>query len=136
MKKIISKIIVAIAIVASTTLLGSCKELAILDNVSNVDMIMVGDGVRNHSAKVELGSTLQLSCRGLVYEDSKITWKSDNENIATVDENGLVTPVATGMVTIMASTQSEYVYQSGYVVVTVLGTSIILGAPIDQSLVD
>ena len=136
MNKIISKIIVVLAIVASTTLLGSCKELAVLDNVSNVDMIMDGEGVKNHSAKVEIGSTLQLSCRGLVYEDSKILWKSDNENIATVDENGLVTPVATGMVTIMASTQSEYVYQSGYVLVTVLGTSVTLGAPIDQSLVD
>ena len=137
MKKIISKIIVVIAILATTTLLGSCKEMvAMLDNVSNVDLIVEGKGVWNHSAKVEMGSTLQLSCRGLVYEDSKISWKSEDESIATVDENGLVTPVATGQVKIMASTQSEYVYQSGYVLVTVIGTSVTLGDPIDQALAD
>ena len=137
MKKIISKIIVVIAILASTTLLSSCKEVfGALDNVTNVDMFVEGKGVFDHAAKVEMGTTLQLKCSGLVYEDSKISWKSEDESIATVDENGLVTPVAIGKVKIMASTKSEYVYQSGYVTVTVVGTSVTLGDPIDQALAD
>ena len=61
MKKIISKIIVVIAILASTTLLSSCKEVfGALDNVTNVDMFVEGKGVWNHSAKVEMGSSYAL----------------------------------------------------------------------------
>ena len=139
MKKIISKIIVVIAILASTTLLSSCKEVfGALDNVTNVDMFVEGKGVFDHAAKVEMGTTLQLKCSGLVYEDSKISWKSEDESIAKVDyKTGLVTPVAPGTVKITAYTDTKDVRQGDYIMITVVGKSLgVIDDALNQSLAD
>ena len=39
---------------------------------------------------------------------NEVTWSSSDSNIATVDQNGLVTAVALGQVTITATTKSKY----------------------------
>ena len=54
---------------------------------------------------MEVESTKQL---GIIYnpndttDDKKVVWSSDNEEIVTVDENGVVTAVAVGEATITA----------------------------------
>lgn len=49
-------------------------------------------------ARVEVGETVQLNAvaRPSYAENAKLTWKSENEAIATVDATGLVTGVAAG----------------------------------------
>lgn len=56
---------------------------------------------------VGVGQTLQLSGRAVTYGgtrvDERVTWRSSNTAVATVSSTGLVTGVATGGVTIIAS---------------------------------
>lgn len=58
------------------------------------------------TANVEEGSTVQLtaSVEPANAMDQTVTWESDDEEVATVDENGLVTGVAAGEATIMVIT--------------------------------
>ena len=51
---------------------------------------------------VEIGGTLQLEAEGLPASVA-LSWKSSNENIATVDKNGVVTGVSAGTATITVS---------------------------------
>ena len=54
------------------------------------------------------GETVQLTA-DIMPENTlnkSITWKSDNEEVATVDENGLVTALNTGIATITATTEN------------------------------
>lgn len=61
-----------------------------------------------NQANVELteGGTLQLTATVLPEDatDKSVTWATSDEAIATVDQNGLVTALATGMATITATT--------------------------------
>ena len=62
------------------------------------------------AASLAVGATVQLTAtlrdrRGNVLSGRPITWSSDNESVATVDETGLVTAVAAGDVTIAATSQ-------------------------------
>ncbi len=61
-----------------------------------------------NQANVELteGETLQLTATVLPEDatDKSVTWATSDEAIATVDQNGLVTALATGMATITATT--------------------------------
>ena len=57
-------------------------------------------------ASLTEGETLQLTATVLPEDatDKTVTWTSSDENIATVDQNGLVTAVAVGTATITATT--------------------------------
>ncbi|MDE5877409.1 MAG: Ig-like domain-containing protein, partial [Muribaculaceae bacterium] len=61
------------------------------------------------SAEVEAGATLQLTATVEPEDatDKSLIWTSSDENIATVDENGLVTAVAKGEVTITVTSGSD-----------------------------
>ena len=50
------------------------------------------------------GDTTQLTARVLNGTTNQITWSSSNEQVATVDQNGLVTAVSEGSATITATT--------------------------------
>jgi uncharacterized protein YjdB len=72
---------------------------------------------------LSLGDTAQLTASarnagGGVIADKAFTWKSSDENVATVSATGLVTTVADGLATITATTDSV----SGTAVVTVSQT--------------
>lgn len=58
--------------------------------------------------------------------DKTITWASDNETIATVDENGLVTALGVGSATITASTENGLTATCEVTVLPVLVEAIIL----------
>ena len=71
------------------------------------------------TAKLYQGENVQLSSTVYLYEsDSSVTWSSSDETIATVDENGLVTAVAPGTVTITATSVEGDA--SGSAVITVM----------------
>lgn len=59
-----------------------------------------GDGTRNEGF-VEKDGTLQLSAKGV--KDGKLTWTTENQAIASVDEKGLVKGVGEGTATIKAA---------------------------------
>ena len=59
---------------------------------------------------LEPGQTEQLSTKGWLpmnVTNTAVTWESDDESIATVDANGLVTAVATGFATITATSVAD-----------------------------
>ena len=68
-----------------------------------VDVKLIGITVSPATARVQGGETVQLTAGKNpedAVEDVTFTWKSSDENIATVDQNGLVTGKKEGTVTI------------------------------------
>ena len=72
------------------------------------DAVTTGVALSQTSANLLLGSTLTLtpSCTPAYATDRALTWETSNPSIATVD-GGVVTPVATGSVTITAKLTSN-----------------------------
>ena len=137
-KNIFSKILVAVAMVASTCVFSSCN-VANQDNAFSInDVIISGPGVVNHEAVLEMESTLQLSCTSKFNGRSEVVWKCFDESIAKVDpKTGLVTPVAPGTVKITAYTDTKDVRQGDYIMITVVGKSLgVINDALDQSLAD
>lgn len=72
----------------------------------NVTVPLNGISIIGDATTIKKGQTIKLS---VVYDpedttDSKaITWKSSNEDVATIDQNGIVTAIADGMVEITAT---------------------------------
>lgn len=137
-KNIINKLIVAVALIASTMMLGSCDSLSNMSNGFLLDVTISGPGVSNHEVTLEMGKTLQLSAQEALNGMSDMVWKSYDESVATVDKkSGLVTPVAPGRVRITAYTDTKDVANGDYVFVTVVGASLsVVPDAIDQSLAD
>ncbi len=67
--------------------------------------------------------------------DKTITWASDNETIASVDENGLVTALGVGSATITASTENGLTATCEVTVLPVLVEAIILDPDIIQCII-
>ncbi|MDR2651370.1 MAG: Ig-like domain-containing protein [Prevotellaceae bacterium] len=68
---------------------------------------VTGVSVAPQSAKLDAGKTVQINATVMPDNatNKKVTWKSDKTDIATVDENGLVTGVAAGTTIITATTE-------------------------------
>ena len=60
---------------------------------------------RVNNVNIVLGNTLQLSCSAVDEnaELGEVIWESSNKGVATIDQNGLVTSVGKGQVTITVS---------------------------------
>ncbi len=72
--------------------------------------IAIKDISVSSTAQVEKGGTISLKSYKLpesATEPLEIRWKSSNDNIATVDDNGVVTGISEGTVTITASLASS-----------------------------
>ena len=111
------------------TMISSCSEN---DNSIWWSDIPYIYGAENHAATIELEQTLQLSASPT---DKGLDWKSSNESVATVDENGLVTAVGLGEATITVYPKDiETAANGNYVIVTVVDKSIgFVDDQIDQS---
>lgn len=113
----------------------SCGELSTMDNaVWHMWKITVtGEGVANGQATIPVGATLQL---GLDIVPSHVNvidpiWTSTNENVATIDANGMVTALRSGQTQI-------YVYSDyNHEITNVLELTVAGGAvSISSKLVD
>lgn len=64
--------------------------------------------ISNPKESINVGSNYKINLKTdpITYDD-ELTWYSDNENVATVDENGNVKAIATGTVRITAKTSNE-----------------------------
>ncbi len=75
------------------------------------------------NATIEIDETVQLK----VTEGTKVTWSSSNDKVATVDENGVVTGIEAGKVTITATSQLDTnINDTCVITVTVKSTDITL----------
>jgi len=103
-------------------------KVTIKDNAGKVDPVTItivqekkieveSVTLDRESAEIETGKTLQLTATVVPENamDKTVTWSSDNETVATVDENGLVTGVAEGTATITAKAGEK----TGICIVTV-----------------
>lgn len=103
-----SGLVSAVAPGAATTeaTFGGFSDTA---TITVTDVALTGLSVTPETPNIVLGNTLQLTASA-TFSDSTIsnvtgqsTWASSDEAIATVDQNGLVSPVAVGPVTITAT---------------------------------
>ena len=106
----IKKYIVMAALAVMGLAVTSCSELNTVDNpVWHMWKITVqGDGVANDRATIPLGETLQLNLQIVPTFVNVVdpVWSSEDESVAKVDENGLVTAMKTGKTNIHV--YSEY----------------------------
>ena len=129
-KSMISKLGAVLVLLTTATLLSGCVNR---DNEIWYSDVRYIDGAKNHAAILELGKTLQLSAT--TTDGQAVKWESSDESVATVDQTGLVTPVALGETTITAFPKVfEYFCNGNYVVVTVIDTKVgFVDDAIDQS---
>lgn len=100
-----------------TTLDGDHQAVCHVTVVRGVEGIEISD----ESCDLPVGETLQLSAKILPEDavETTVYWATDDPEIATVDENGLVTAVAEGEATICAtSTENRDIYVYCHVKVT------------------
>ncbi|MDD9879890.1 MAG: Ig-like domain-containing protein [Candidatus Marinimicrobia bacterium] len=97
-----------LAITAITFLFFSCEDKA-SDSPQAPEMIIISPAVGR--IILQPGQTIQFTSR--VFDknnqeiiDVSVVWSSDNDAIATIDENGIVTAVKEGIATIMATLET------------------------------
>ena len=133
MKNIFSKILVAVALVVAPFALTGCDN----EDVWAYPILVRGEGVNinTHELTIEKGKTLQLTAqRDFVTHGQGLAWKSSDPEIATVDQNGLLTAIKAGEVKITAYTTGGKVSDEGYLFVKVVNTGIgLVNDELDQS---
>ena len=119
-RKLLTLTLLSSALLIGTTL-SSCG-----DNNPNDDNTVSGDDNKgeNNTAvtgvviggplSVKMGQTIKLSVDVLGSDDDSVTWKSLNEDIATVDASGVVTGVKVGDATIEATSVLDPNYSATY----------------------
>ena len=132
MKNIISKILMAVALVVAPLAMSSCDNE---DNWAEEQVVIKGEGISNKMGTIEIGQTLQLKAvRDFFVNGQGLAWKSSDESVATVDQNGLVKAVAVGEVVITAYTTGAKLSDSGEVTLYVVNQGIgLIDDQIDQS---
>lgn len=90
------------------------------DEVPTIDVTSVT--IEQGDQELNIGQTVQLSATIAPEnaENKTLTWSSSNEQVATVDENGLVTAVSTGSTEITVTSANG---KTDSIIVTVLGGS-------------
>ncbi len=107
-RKLLTLTLLSSALLIGTTL-SSCG-----DNNPNVDNTAVTGVVIGGPLSVKIGETIKLSADVLGSDDDSVTWKSLNEDIATVDASGVVTGVKVGDATIEATSVLDPNYSATY----------------------
>ena len=131
-KNIFSKILMAVALVVAPLAMSSCDNE---DNWAEEQVVIKGEGISNKMGTIEIGQTLQLKAvRDFFVNGQGLAWKSSDESIATVDQNGLVKAVGVGEVVITAYTTGAKLSDSGEVTLYVVNQGIgLIDDQIDQS---
>ena len=121
-KAIFGKWQTAIMLLAVVSLLSACHSVE--DNaIWWSDIVTIhGEGVANHAVTLEIGQTVQLTAEPA---DRGLDWASNNVQVATVSEDGLVTAVGMGEAVVTVYPKYfEGVANGNYIVVTVVENSI------------
>jgi hypothetical protein len=131
-KNIFCKILMALAVVLLPLALNSCDNE---DNWAGEPILITGDGVHARVLTLEKGMTVQLSTkRDFITHGNGMAWKSSDPEVASIDQNGLLTALKTGEVIITAYTTGASVSGEGHLTVKVVNTGIVLlDEQIDQS---
>lgn len=131
-KNIISKILMAVALVVAPLAMSSCDNE---DNWAVEQVVIKGEGISNKMGTIEIGQTLQLKAvRDFFVNGQGLAWKSSDESVATVDQNGLVKAVGVGEVVITAYTTGAKLSDSGEVTLYVVNQGFgLIDDQIDQS---
>jgi hypothetical protein len=97
-----------LVITAITFLFFSCEDKA-SDSPQAPDMIIISPGV----GRIILQPRETIQFKSRVFDknnqeiiDASVVWSSDNDAVATIDENGIVTAVKEGIATIMATLET------------------------------
>ena len=132
MKNIFSKILMAVAVVVAPLAMSSCDNE---DNWAGEPILITGEGVHARLLTIEKGNTLQLVAqRDFITHGNGMAWKSSDPEIATVDQNGVLTAIKAGDVTITAYTTGGKVSDEGHLTVIVVNTGIgLVDDELDQS---
>lgn len=101
-----------------TTVLAKAKDGSGVENRATItvtipmkDIILYGDDSINGIIYVGIGQTVTIKAETLYMDEFEtgiklgINWSSSDEEIATIDENGVVTAIALGSTTIVANAQ-------------------------------
>ena len=119
-RKLLTLTLLSSALLIGTTL-SSCG-----DNNPNDDNTVTGDDNKDDDKtevtgvviggplSVKMGETIKLSVDVLGSDDDSVTWKSLNEDIATVDASGVVTGVKVGDATIEATSVLDPNFSATY----------------------
>lgn len=109
----------------NATITATAGDVSASIDVLVSDEAVLVEGVTIDPAEVALyvDDTAQLSAVVLPEDatDKTVTWKSDNEAVATVDENGLVTAVGAGEAIITVTTNDHMETSTCTVTVTAYG---------------
>lgn len=110
MRKVtIKSVLSCAAVVCAMSFFTSCNEvMSRLDNpVSSYLTVNQNDGI-----VLNLDTVYQITA-STINSDNPVTYKSSDPKIATVDANGLVTPVAEGDVEITVAVEASQYYNAG-----------------------
>ena len=132
MKKIFSKIIVALALVAGPLALTGCDNE---DNWVEEQVVIKGDGVANHELTIEIGSQLQLrAVKDFVVHGTGLEWITSDPSVVSISQNGLIQAVGLGDAIITVRTTGAEISDEGRIVVHVVNVSVgLVDDQVDQS---
>ena len=103
---LVTAVAVGSATITVTTTDGSFTDTCAV-TVKNVDIVTTGISLDEDSISFTTSSVPQLLTATVSPNDATdqtVLWTSSNSSVATVDENGLVTPIGNGSATITATT--------------------------------
>lgn len=131
-KRYFKKALLTLGVFATAFVLGSCSNE---DNYWTEPVTISGNGVSQHMATIELGTSLQLNAyNGLLVAGEGFEWESSNPEVATIDQNGLVKAVSVGETIITVTTTGSNHTHSGQITVYVVNIGVgIVDDQIDQS---
>ena len=77
---------------------ATCQDKRAVCHVRVIEILPTSVTLNQESAKMEIGSQLTLTATVMPEDatDKTVSWRSSNQSVATVDENGVVTAVGTG----------------------------------------
>lgn len=97
----------------------TCAKLEVTWSLKNVDPTAPNIVINENAPKLNIGETFQFSATKTNADDATIVWNSEDETIATVNQNGLVTAVGSGTTKVFAKIvvdEKEYVASKGVTV--------------------